>query len=367
METFHRRALPSHLIALASPEGRALFAEALTAGGLEAYFPLAEQFQTQPEPAYCGLTSLTVALNSLGIDPGRAWKGPWRWFSEEMLDCCVGLDEVRSRGITIDELACLARCNGATAEVARADAHDVAALRSLVAGAGADDPRVLASYARGVLEQTGDGHFSPVAGYHAGRDLALVLDVARFKYPPHWVALADLHAAMRTIDPATGRSRGWIVLGRAAQAPAFAMRVRSDRLSWAAVADHVASGRAAIAAAAPSDLAGAAAAWLSGVRTLGAAIGFRELLDPALVAERDALKAELLASPAGALAARVAPPGVDPALAALLILAIPIPAGDAALRTELATLHAALSPALDEQVGLLAAQLAQVVTAASCC
>ena len=36
------------------------------------------------------------------------------------------------------------------------------------------------------LLQTGDGHFSPVAGYHAGTDSVLVLDVARFKYPPYW-------------------------------------------------------------------------------------------------------------------------------------------------------------------------------------
>jgi hypothetical protein len=30
----------------------------------------------------------------------------------------------------------------------------------------------------------GDGHFSPVGGYHAGKDLVLILDTARFKYPP---------------------------------------------------------------------------------------------------------------------------------------------------------------------------------------
>jgi len=33
-----------------------------------------------------------MALNALSIDPGRVWKGPWRWFSEEMLDCCTPLE-----------------------------------------------------------------------------------------------------------------------------------------------------------------------------------------------------------------------------------------------------------------------------------
>lgn len=74
--SFHRRPLPADAIPFSSPRGRELFAEALAGGGLEGYFPLAEQFHTQDEPAYCGLGSLTVALNALAIDPGRNWKGP---------------------------------------------------------------------------------------------------------------------------------------------------------------------------------------------------------------------------------------------------------------------------------------------------
>ena len=109
--TLYRRPLPAGAIAFSSAQGRQVFAEALEAGGLEMYFPLAEQFHTQADPAFCGLGSLVVALNALGVDPGRLWKGPWRWFAEDLLDCCVSLDEVRRRGLDMDELACLARCN----------------------------------------------------------------------------------------------------------------------------------------------------------------------------------------------------------------------------------------------------------------
>jgi hypothetical protein len=56
--------------------------------------------------------------------------------------------------------------------------------------------------------QTGTGHFSPIGGYHAGQDMALILDVARFKYPPHWVPLPLLWEAMNTIDESTGLLRG---------------------------------------------------------------------------------------------------------------------------------------------------------------
>jgi hypothetical protein len=40
----------------------------------------------------------------------------------------------------------------------------------------------------------GDGHFSPIGGFHTQRDLVLILDTARFKYAPHWVrATVDAH------------------------------------------------------------------------------------------------------------------------------------------------------------------------------
>ena len=46
------------------------------------------------QPAYCALASLSMVLNALSIDPRRTWKGAWRWFHEEMLDCCWPLEQV---------------------------------------------------------------------------------------------------------------------------------------------------------------------------------------------------------------------------------------------------------------------------------
>ena len=217
VDSLYRRPLPPPLLAFASVEGRELFREALAEGTMDGYFTLAEQHHTQADPAFCGLSSLVVALNSLAIDPGRLWKGPWRWFSEELLDCCVPLSHVQSQGLVLDELACLAGCNGATARVTRAEASTASDLRAAVEAASrASSGRVLiASYSRVVLGQTGTGHYSPIAGFHKASDRALVLDVARFKYPPHWVAIEQLFEAMRPIDPATGKSRGFIELERA--------------------------------------------------------------------------------------------------------------------------------------------------------
>ncbi|HET9956026.1 MAG TPA: phytochelatin synthase family protein [Polyangiaceae bacterium] len=221
-KSFYRRPLPEGHVPFSSEEGRQLFRESLAGGGMECWFALSEQYHTQAEPAFCGLGSLVVVLNALEIDPGRVWKGPWRWFSETLLDCCMPLNVVQEQGVTIDELACLARCNGARAQTFRAELADVATLRTAVelATGRPRGPFVVASYSRAALGQTGNGHFSPLAGYHRERDLVLILDVARFKYPPHWVPLEQLWYAMRPVDPATKRSRGWLVFDRGELRPA---------------------------------------------------------------------------------------------------------------------------------------------------
>jgi len=249
-QTLYRRPLPSEAIAFSSAEGREVFAQALAAGGLEGYFRLAEQFHTQSDPAFCGLGSLVVALNALGIDPGRLWKGPWRWFSEELLDCCVPLTEVQKRGLDVDELACLARCNGAHVELCRGDLTNLAAFRGALAAAAKGEVVLVACYDRSALGQSGSGHFSPIGGYHEARDLALILDVARFKYPPHWVSVERLWGATHAIDPATGRARGWLVLRPRAQGLALGFSVRCDGDSWQGLAERLSVAVAQLSAAA---------------------------------------------------------------------------------------------------------------------
>jgi glutathione gamma-glutamylcysteinyltransferase len=149
LQTVYRRELPSNLVAFSSVPGRALFREALAHGTMEGWFALAEQYHTQAEPAYCGLGSLVVALNALGVDPRRPWKGQWRWYSEEMLDCCVQLSEIRKNGISLDELGCLARCNELTADIKHADRCNSLQLHAdLLAASKGDGSVVIASYSR---------------------------------------------------------------------------------------------------------------------------------------------------------------------------------------------------------------------------
>ncbi|KAE8699532.1 Glutathione gamma-glutamylcysteinyltransferase 1 [Hibiscus syriacus] len=194
MAGLYKRVLPSPpAVDFASSDGKQLFIEAIQNGTMEGFYRLISYFQTQSEPAYCGLASLSMVLNALAIDPGRKWKGPWRWFDESMLDCCEPLEKVKEKGISFGKLVCLAHCAGAKVEAFRTNQSSLDDFRKFV---------------------TGTGHFSPIGGYHAGSDMALILDVARFKYPPHWVPLKLLWEAMENVDEATGQRRGFLLISR---------------------------------------------------------------------------------------------------------------------------------------------------------
>ena len=43
-----------------------------------------------------------------------------------------------------------------------------------------------------------------LGAYHPGEDKILIFDVARFKYPPHWLTVEQMWDAMKTIDSFTG-------------------------------------------------------------------------------------------------------------------------------------------------------------------
>ena len=212
---------------------------------MEPYFPLSEQFVTQNEPTFCALGSLTMVMNALGVDPMRKWKdepGPgWRWWADEMFapsgSCLPSIDELRKEGVGLNDFALIAAANGAAVELHRASPE--AASPPLADGGGlgrcggprsaptvsedafrealVDASRTTESFAivnfcRATLGQTGSGHFSPIGGYHRGSDSVLVLDVARFKYPPYWVPVPRLWEATAATDEETGLARGWLRL-----------------------------------------------------------------------------------------------------------------------------------------------------------
>lgn len=236
--TFYQRPLPTSCTAFSSEQGKLFFRSALENNGLKSFYSLIEQYSTQTEPAFCGLATLVVALNAMAVDPRQVWKGPWRWYEESMLNCCLDLNVVKETGVNLQQFECMAHCQGLETELYYGDETELSDFRNAVRRAcvegrdeGQGGPLILAvSYSRRVLGQTGSGHFSPIAAYDQVSDQALILDVARFKYGAHWVPLPLVYEAMQPIDPDTNRSRGYLLLS-APKIPQHLLKGSGDQAS----------------------------------------------------------------------------------------------------------------------------------------
>ena len=141
------------------------------------------------------------------------WKKPWRWYDEKLVDCCNLLDSVQLKGITLPDLVDVARCNALSVETKYYSAGSIEEFRDDLKRVSKKHfgEHIILAYKRDVIGQTGDGHYSPFGGYDEKRDLVLILDVARFKYPPLWVSLELLWQAMKDIDVETSMTRGYII------------------------------------------------------------------------------------------------------------------------------------------------------------
>lgn len=193
--------LPPALIALDTPEGQALL-ETATKADLG---PLSAHLETQSTASFCGVASGVAVLGALGQPSSQArfFEGP--------------AGEVRSRlavtltGLTLEQLAAMLQAHGLAAEPLFASDLDPGALRRLLQDELArEEDALIANFYRPTLGEEGGGHHSPLAAYDAGSDRVLVLDTAAYKYPPTWVPLASLYAAMREEDRSSGRSRGLV-------------------------------------------------------------------------------------------------------------------------------------------------------------
>lgn len=213
-----RLALPPALVDLGSPAGNAFFAEA---GAKAAYWPLADEFLTQKTQAFCGVASLVMVLNALHVPaPAVADYGPFTGFTQDNLfdpvtEKIVSQDYIPTHGMTLDQVGAFASHYGAGATVVHASASSADRFRSDAAAALATPGRfVIVNYLRTALGQQKYGHISPLGAYDKAADRFLILDVARYKYPPVWVRTADLFAAMNTTDSGNAnQSRGYILLG----------------------------------------------------------------------------------------------------------------------------------------------------------
>jgi hypothetical protein len=158
-------------------------------------------FEFQDNPSFCGPTSVANLLHSIGLpltQHGVIQGTPYEpWFG------------VLIGGMTMDDLArLLAMRTGRRVLVVRD--LTLPQFRRLMATANDPRRRMIANFHRGPMFGRGHGHFSPVLGYLAARDLVFVGDV-NSHYRPYLAPVERLWRATDTIDSETGKERGIIV------------------------------------------------------------------------------------------------------------------------------------------------------------
>ncbi|MBV9387005.1 MAG: phytochelatin synthase family protein [Chroococcidiopsidaceae cyanobacterium CP_BM_ER_R8_30] len=211
--------LPRNLIAFDSAQGEQLL---LASQAKQAYWPLSIQFVTQNNQAYCGVASMVMVLNALSIPaPVAPQYFPYHvftqenFFNNEQTREVLGPEVVARQGMTLDQLGQLVTTYPVKAKVYHGADISLKDFRKLaVENLQQPNKFILVNYLRKVLGEEKGGHISPLAAYNQETDRFLILDVSRYKYPPVWVKAVDLWQAMVTMDPVSGKTRGFVVVSK---------------------------------------------------------------------------------------------------------------------------------------------------------
>ena len=155
-------------------------------------------FRVQQTWSTCGPAALGNVLASLGAPTA----------SERALfgDDALGWWRALFTGMTLDELAALARANTAHS-VAVLRPASLAELRTALADANAPGVRLIVNFDRAPVFGVSVGHFSPVGGYDPATGLVTLLDVTA-GYGFSLVPDRLLFAGMQLTDPMSGQPRG---------------------------------------------------------------------------------------------------------------------------------------------------------------
>jgi hypothetical protein len=185
------------------------------------YWQLIPSFAVQVTQSYCSVASAVTVLNAMPIkkpvDPTFA---PYAYFTQSNFFTpdvakVISPQTVLAIGMTREEMAETLSRQGVSAKSIAGDTFDDQSLRTLLQKALGDDGQyVLANYLRTNLGQFGGGHWSVLAAYDAQSDSVLILDVAKYKYPPVWVGIGTLRQAIATIDKTSNKARGLVIVSK---------------------------------------------------------------------------------------------------------------------------------------------------------
>ncbi|GKY97109.1 hypothetical protein MPSEU_000669300 [Mayamaea pseudoterrestris] len=187
------------------------------------FFAYQRGWDVQENQGFCGVASAVAVLNSLAsnniqlpLDPIYS-PHPYATQQSILNNSCVNHHVVRYNdefngifsmpgGLTLTQVAELLKCHLPKAAWQVKLRHLDETLSGefvraeLIAALTNANARVLINFNRMTLNQEGYGHFSPIASYSSSQDAFLIMDMAKYKYPPVWVPTHRLVASMQGVD-----------------------------------------------------------------------------------------------------------------------------------------------------------------------
>jgi len=200
------------VVDLDTEDGTERLQRSATEGGIA----VLARLETQTQQSWCGLATICTVFNALHITPAPELHGlPW-WTQESLLEATGTEADVHPQmGLTLDQVSYIASYRMASQAVHASDEGrgSVSQLREdLIAVFQNSSRAITVNFDRLFITSKSGGHHSPLCAYDSVSDSVLLADVTRYKFPPMWVPLETLHAAVNTPDSASGLNRGWLLL-----------------------------------------------------------------------------------------------------------------------------------------------------------
>ena len=153
---------------------------------------LLRYFVTQKNTSYCGPASAVMIANALhipsptirGLTSGSLWTQE-TIFTPPVIQAGITPELVSRQGVTLEEETQLLNTIPGVLAIAHHVSKKTTEIRKqLIAAVSTPNQHLLINYIRPKIDQKGYGHFSAAAAYDKATDSILILDVARYKYPP---------------------------------------------------------------------------------------------------------------------------------------------------------------------------------------
>lgn len=209
--------VPKSAIALGSQQGQQLLWNSHYKAD---YWPLSRFYTTEKTTSFCCIASLVMVLNSLPIKkPVSPEFAPYRLFNQTNFFFYSGVLQATTPehahfGETLQKAAQLARLFPVQVAVYHAKSSQGFKAFMKRAKQTLNNPHafLIVNFGRQGIDEVGGGHFSPVAAYNQKANRFLIMDVARYKYPPVWVKPKALWRAMEMTDSVSHKSRGYLIV-----------------------------------------------------------------------------------------------------------------------------------------------------------